>query len=124
MNLIKLLILFAFVVIAGDAKADVECIFDSRSTREGLEGLDHHTFRVVNSSSGTVLESRTADGSWLGWGLVEQMTLPEYLVFQHYPTDPGGNPLTLTIHQSGRATLLLYVDPYKTWLYYGDCTGT
>lgn len=122
MKLLQALSVAAFAMTAGEARADVECVFDSRSTSEGLEGLDHHTFRVVGASGGLALESRTADGSWLGWGEMEQIALPEYRVFQHFPTDVGGNPSTLTIHQSGRATLLLYVDPYRTWLYYGECS--
>jgi hypothetical protein len=113
-------IVFA-ALFMGEAKADVQCVFDSRSTQEGLEGLDGHAFRVSGTSDGLELEARAADGTWLSWGQVERTNLPEYLVFQRYPRLQGDNPSTLTIHKSGRATLLLYVDPYRTWLHYGEC---
>lgn len=108
-------------LLVGEATADVDCVFDTRSTKEGMEGLDDHAFRIATASKGLELESRTADGSWIGWGQVERVNLPEYVVFQHYPRDHGDNPSTLTIHKSGRATLLRYVDPYRPWLYYGEC---
>lgn len=111
------------VLFVSEAKADVECVFGNHSTMQGLERLDSHSFRVATGSSGLTLESGTADGSWIGWGQVERVVLPNYLVFQHYPNDPDGNPSTLTIHKSGQATLLQYVDPYRPWLYYGACTG-
>lgn len=114
-------ILFTALFV-GEATADVECVFKTRSTKEGIEGLDDHAYRVVSAPGGLELENRAADGSWLSWGQVERVNLLEYVVFQHYPHELGDRPSTLTIHKSGSATLLLYVDPYRTWLHYGECT--
>lgn len=116
---VNILIVGLFV---SEARADVECVFVSRSTPQGLEGLDSHSYRVVNVSGEFELEIQTADGNWLTWVQMERADLPNYLVFQHYPNDLDGNPYTLTIHKSGRATLLQYVDPYTPWLNYGECT--
>lgn len=122
MKLQHSLSILIIVLLVGEAAADVECVFNSRSTKEGMERLEDHAYRVVTSNKGLELEDRTAGGSWLSWGQVQRVNLPEYVVFQHYPHEPGANPSTLTIHKSGSATLLLYVDPYRVWLHHGECT--
>ena len=121
MKLLSYLSILIVAVLASEARADVECVFGSRSTMEGLEGLDSHRFRVATGSSGLILEMGTADGGWLGWGQVVRVDLPSYVLFQHYPIDPDGDPSVLTINRYGEATLLMYVDPYRPWLYYGEC---
>lgn len=117
---------YVSILVAGllvsEARADVECVFSTRSTNQGLESLDSHSFRVATGATSLKLEERAADGSWIDWGDVERIDLVDYLVFQHHPRVPDGNPSTLTIHRSGQATLLRYVDPYRPWLYYGECT--
>lgn len=92
-------------LLVGEARADVECVFGTRSTKQGLESLDSHTFRIATGPTSLNLEQITADGSWIGWGEVERVYLVDYLVFQHHPHDPDGTSiaklgLALDVYQS------------------------
>ncbi len=112
--------------------ADVQCSFTTRSSVDGTIKVHGATFRVRREGDQQVLEAGFSNGGWYAYGRVFQVPADEFTIYLHVPgTDEelGAMVELLTIHESGRASLLMHHGSWgnlsqyqKAWTYQGECS--
>lgn len=119
-----------FILLGGQAVADVACTFNRRSTFEGVDRLDEHGFRVREKESGLLLEQRYADGSWQSLGEVAVLERSDFTVYLHLPEADQQYRWagSLTVYRTGAASLAIHPGALgsswpagRAWLYHGSC---
>lgn len=113
--------------------ADVLCHFTTRSDVERTIKLSGPAYAIRREGDSLILEARMRDGRRHPFGTVIPMASDEFTVYLHIPeadTGSSGAVMILTIHESGKASLVQHHGSWgnlsqdqRAWTYQGDCSN-